>query len=357
MANPRHNGDAAPSRAGYLLAIILAAAGHAGLFAFAIFIAPQLFNKSTRIPPAYTVKIVDNLPAGDLGTHLPRLAPPEPVRVKPIEPAPTKIEPATPKIETPPENDKNAIALNAVTPEPTPTPTPTPEATPEPTIAPTIEKPRRTPRPRHTPAPSPRRTPEPRRAHVHHEPTPHKTPIMVARAEPTHKVEPTHSVNARLQKIREELLRQHLAELAKHGDEGGAETEPSAPSSSGGGPVVANEARAGSGYGVGPGTGSAGIQQDPEFLLYYSSVQDKIKRAWTFTSGSADLTAVVDYAIGPDGALTEVKIAKSSKDPAFDESVLRAIRSAAPFAPPPEKYRAQWAGGVEATFRLGDLKS
>ena len=38
----------------------------------------------------------------------------------------------------------------------------------------------------------------------------------------------------------------------------------------------------GGGYGVGPGKGSLGILQDPEFLLYYKTVQDQIKKAWTF---------------------------------------------------------------------------
>ncbi|MGB6554947.1 MAG: energy transducer TonB [Candidatus Binataceae bacterium] len=168
------------------------------------------------------------------------------------------------------------------------------------------------------------------------------------------------SINARMRKIREQLLKQHLAALANNPDEDDDDDDTAPPlrgGPAGGGPVAASGAREGAGYGVGPGSGSLGIQQDPEFLLYFSTVQDKIKKAWNFTSGSSDLTAVVDYAIGPDGALTEVKIAKSSNDAAFDDSVLRAIRRAAPFAPPPEKYRAQWAGGVEATFRLGDLKS
>ena len=77
--------------------------------------------------------------------------------------------------------------------------------------------------------------------------------------------------------------------------------------------------------------GQPGILKDPEFLLYYKTVQDQIKKAWTFTGGSKDLTAAVDFAIGPDGALTGVKIGKSSNDAAFDDSVIRAISRAAPF--------------------------
>ncbi len=146
------------------------------------------------------------------------------------------------------------------------------------------------------------------------------------------------------------------AEDADSGDDDDSDTA-STTGPSGGGPVAANSATAGKGYGIGPGTGSMGIQQDPEFLLYYQSVQDKIKKSWTFLGGSNDLTATVDFSIGPDGTLTSAKIGNSSKDGSFDDSVLRAIKQAAPFPPPPAKYRNQFSGGIEAVFNLGELKS
>ena len=126
---------------------------------------------------------------------------------------------------------------------------------------------------------------------------------------------------------------------------------------SGGGPVVANVPREGEGYGVGNGKGSVGIQQDPQFLLYYQTVQDRIKKAWNYVGGSGDLTTSVTFAIGPDGSLTGVRLTQSSRDPAFDDSVIRAIRRAAPFPAPPEKYRPQFGEGVDAEFKLGELKS
>jgi TonB family protein len=121
--------------------------------------------------------------------------------------------------------------------------------------------------------------------------------------------------------------------------------------------VVSANPSEGSGYGVGTGGGSAGILKDPEFLLYYKTVQDQIKKAWTFTGGSNDLTATVNFAIGPDGTLTGLKIGTSSNDSTFDDSVLRAIRRAAPFPAPPEKFRDQFSSGIEAVFQLGELKS
>ena len=100
-----------------------------------------------------------------------------------------------------------------------------------------------------------------------------------------------------------------------------------------------------------------GIQQDPQFLLYYQTVQDRIKKAWNYVGGSGDLTTSVTFAIGPDGSLTGVKLTQSSRDPAFDDSVIRAIRRAAPFPPPPEKYRPEFGEGVDAEFKLGELKA
>jgi TonB family protein len=109
--------------------------------------------------------------------------------------------------------------------------------------------------------------------------------------------------------------------------------------------------------GVGPGSGSLGIQQDPEFLLYYKQVEERVKKAWSFSGGNSDLTTAVTFSIGQDGSLSNVRITQSSRDSAFDDSVIRAVRRAAPFPAPPEKYRAQFANGVEAVFKLGELKS
>jgi TonB family protein len=177
------------------------------------------------------------------------------------------------------------------------------------------------------------------------------------------KIAATPSVAQRMAKLRRELLEHHMKDLANNpppdeedpGDEEMADNPPTGPA--GGGPVVAPNAIEGKGYGVGPGAGSAGILKDPEFLLYYKTVQDQIKKAWTFTGGSNDLTATVDFAIGPDGTLAGLKIGTSSNDGAFDDSVIRAIRRAAPFPAPPEKFRDQFSSGIKAVFQLGELKS
>jgi TonB family protein len=353
VAAPNLDGRDRSSRLGYAGAIILSALGHAVFFALVLVILPAYFRRPNTTPPGYTVKIVDNIPAGDLGTHLPRLTQDR----HPEHPRPERrAERPKPPVEQnkppplPPDNDKTVIALNtAHTPTPTPTPEPTVEPTPEPIAEPTrapTPKPKRTPKPRRTPEPRhhrarPTPTPEPRRG-AHSRPKPHE--IVRAHAEPT------PSVKEQLDALRENLLKEQLAERA-------AAEKAGSSGPSGGGPVLANVPRAGEGYGVGSGKGSMGIQQDPQFLLYYQTVQDRIKKAWNYVGGSGDLTTSVTFAIGPDGSLTGVKLTQSSRDPSFDDSVLRAIRRAAPFPPPPEKYRSEFGQGVDADFKLGELKS
>ncbi len=315
---------------------------------------------------------------------------PKPPEEKP--PPPSKA----PKIDAL-NSDPNAIALNnaTVTPEPTPEPTATPTPTPEPTVAetpvaaakatqvPTQEPtPEPTARPTHKPRlrPTARPTPRPQpRQRIHNhgkhrrglspKPPPN---VMFAHARAMPKAGRTPSIKERLRQVREQLLKEHLAQLAKNAkqqpepegddtgddDDDGKEAPAAAHGASGtGGPVAANANSNGRGYGVGAGTGSAGILQDPEFLLYYQKVQERIKDAWSFASGNRELTTTVNFGIGPDGKLTGIEVARSSNNNSFDESVKRAIRRAAPFPPPPAKYRDQFGQGVQAVFKLGDLRS
>ena len=331
-------------------------------------------------PPAYTVKIVDNIPAGDLGTHLPRINRHTANESKAAAPKPeeskVKTEPAKPE-KLALNEDKNALKINA---KATDAPTETPTPTPEPTVAPTVEP---TPEPTVEPAPSlepnleateeptiaptPEPTPQPtktKRAAPKARPTPEKARNRPKSGSTVAKIASTPTVAERMAKLKRQLLAWRVKEIAKNpppDDEDDDDTDMSdatAKGPAGGGPVVANVPPSeGKGYGIGSGEGSAGILKDPEFLLYYKTVQDQIKKAWTFTGGSNDLTATVNFAIGPDGTLLGLKIGTSSNDGAFDDSVIRAIRRAAPFPAPPEKFRDEFSSGIEARFKLGELKS
>ncbi len=355
MASSERNDDEKPSRVGYFAAIFVSALGHAAIFALVFFVAPRFLHPAEAAPPAYTVKIVDNIPAGDLGTHLPRINRHQAEESKPApKPEESKVKTEPPKPELAQNDEKNALRINAK-PSDEPTPTPTPEPTLEATPAPTIE-PTAVPTPEPTKVPKKHAAPKPTPDKASRKPKPEST---VAKAV----IASTPSVAQRLAKLKQKMLAQHIKDLAKaesedEGDDDDTDTTEMADKGpEGGGPVVAPNASEGKGYGVGPGEGSAGILKDPEFLLYYKTVQDQIKKAWTFTGGSNDLTATVNFAIGPDGTLTGLKIGTTSNDAAFDDSVIRAIRRAAPFPAPPEKFRDQFSSGIEAVFQLGELKS
>jgi TonB family protein len=357
VASRDHNGDEEPSRIGYFAAIFVSALGHVALFATVFFIAPRFLHPEEAAPPAYTVKIVDNIPAGDLGTHLPRINRHRADEAKAAaqKPEESKVKTEPPKTELALNDDKNALKINAKAPD-TPTATPTPEPTIEITPAPTIEA---------TTAPTIAPTPQPTK-HAKPKPTPDKASRNRPKSESTvakAKIASTPGVEQRLAMLRRQLLAEHVKELAKNpppedeNDDDSDSADSPATGPAGGGPVVASKASEGAGYGVGAGKGSVGILQDPEFILYYKTVQEQIKKSWTFTGGSNDLTATVNFAIGPDGALAAVKIGTSSNDAAFDDSVIRAIRRAAPFPAPPEKFRDEFSSGIKALFQLGELKS
>jgi TonB family protein len=343
MAAPGHSGDEQPRRGGYLIAVAVSAIAHIGIVIFVLFIVPKLFGAETPPLLAYTVKIVDSIPAGDPGTRLPAInsEPPPPAHqaAKPKEPLPPLPEKAEPT--PPPADDKNAIALNTLKQTPTPTPTETP-----------VPEPSRTPRPHRTPHPTPRPTPEATpKPRMKPKPKPSPTPLALAKAE-------SPDLHKELDKVRQQLMRDHLKalkEAAKAEDESARNAKPS--DDPGSGPVVADRRREGVGMGVGPGNGSAGMLQDPGFVMYYQDMQDRIRRAWSYAGGSADLAATVKFGINPDGSLNSLKVTQSSRDPAFDDSVARAIRAAAPFGAPPEKYREAFAGGVPAIFKLSELQA
>jgi TonB family protein len=161
------------------------------------------------------------------------------------------------------------------------------------------------------------------------------------------KARPTPNVAQQMRKLHEKLLAEHLKQMK----------EAAAQNHGNGGPVLASRETEGSGYGIGAGPGSAGILQNAEFLLYCQTIKKRIQDAWNFAGKNPKLTATVTVGINPDGSLNVVRVSDASRDPGFDDSVVRAIRLAAPFPAPPEKYRAQFADGVPVIFNLGALEN
>jgi TonB family protein len=71
---------------------------------------------------------------------------------------------------------------------------------------------------------------------------------------------------------------------------------------------------------------------------YIAMVVNKIRQHWIFPeTGDKDLLAIISIRIARDGRITVDKIEKSSGNPLFDRSALRAINSASPLPPPPQE--------------------
>jgi len=91
------------------------------------------------------------------------------------------------------------------------------------------------------------------------------------------------------------------------------------------------------------GEGGGGAVRGLEFILYTQRLQRRVQESWIVTEKKPGLTASVSFKIQPDGEVQDVELMKSSGDGAFDQSVLRAVRKAAPFPPPPQSYAQEFA--------------
>lgn len=106
----------------------------------------------------------------------------------------------------------------------------------------------------------------------------------------------------------------------------------------------------GTGGGIGGGGGGGepfGISGFP-FTYYLQFLSDKISASW-FTSlvdpgVAGQLQTQVYFKIYRNGQASDLKIEVSSGVPAFDLSAMRAIQTAAPFAPLPAEYEGQYLG-------------
>ena len=74
---------------------------------------------------------------------------------------------------------------------------------------------------------------------------------------------------------------------------------------------------------------------DPEFQRYLEGVSQKIKSAWAYPAVKPRQQLIVSIKIRADGQITDAKIEKSSQDPSYDASALRAIQKANPLPPLP----------------------
>ncbi len=93
----------------------------------------------------------------------------------------------------------------------------------------------------------------------------------------------------------------------------------------------------------GEGSGGGGQLVGLEFLRYRQLVIDTVKTNWANPFRRSGLVAKVRFRIAPDGAISEVRVATSSGDAAYDQSAVRAVLRANPLPPPPASYRNEFS--------------
>ena len=90
----------------------------------------------------------------------------------------------------------------------------------------------------------------------------------------------------------------------------------------------------------------------PETLAYFRALDERIRENWTVpelaSSDSRNLIVQIRITIEQDGRVTNVRMEKTSGNPYFDDSVLRAITKASPLPVPPEQLR-----GTEDHYEIG----
>jgi TolA protein len=80
----------------------------------------------------------------------------------------------------------------------------------------------------------------------------------------------------------------------------------------------------------------------PEFLAYTEDIKQRVKDNWIVVDRKPELVAVVQFGVEADGGVVDVELVEPSGDRSFDQSALRAVRSAR-LPPPPEAYREDFA--------------
>lgn len=169
-----------------------------------------------------------------------------------------------------------------------------------------------------TKAPTPRATPRPKATQkLASKPTP----------VPTKKPTPRGPTKAELNKEYQATMQKYLGESSRAGGKG----------------FGAAAATGGSGMG-------GGVLRPPEFFRYRDLLETFVKSGWRWIDPQSRLSAAVVFSIAPDGAVSDVRIERSSGNREFDESVLRAVYKANPVPRPPPSVYEEYFRSVRMIF-------
>src|SRR2546426_2569209 len=109
-----------------------------------------------------------------------------------------------------------------------------------------------------------------------------------------------------------------------------------------GGGVGGNEGGSGPIGSGGEGKGGGGQLVGLEFIAYRQQVINTIKARWTNVIARPGLVAGVRFEIAPDGQVSNVRLAQSSGNPAYDASAMRAVQHLGQLPPPPARYASEF---------------
>lgn len=162
--------------------------------------------------------------------------------------------------------------------------------------------------------------------------------------------EETESLQARIEEIRRkeasgskemrsrlEGIRKEIGRKSETGEKAGAEML---------GTYVPQTAGGGGGGGGAGGRGGGGYtgELSAKQLLYLSQIRDMVQDKWAFPQepGNHGISVIVSIRIGRNGKLLDLWLEKSSGSSAFDESLMNAVKKAAPFPPLPVDFRGDY---------------
>lgn len=153
---------------------------------------------------------------------------------------------------------------------------------------------------------------------------------------------------ASLDSVRERLI-QAAVERAKNRTDSGQKTSK--------GEVISSGAGEGEGAAaLGKGGRGGGVVKGMDFIIYKNRMEDTIKRNWVWPGQRSNrkLGVTVRWSVKDNGEIIGLKIVQPSGDPAYDDSVVRAVKKSSPLPPVPEGLAKDFAE-VEYTFRPEDL--
>ena len=96
-----------------------------------------------------------------------------------------------------------------------------------------------------------------------------------------------------------------------------------------------------------------GVLDSAGSIAYRNALIRHIKSRWRWLPGGVRFVSQVAIEIAPDGTIRDARLASSSGNDQFDDSVMRAVQAASPVPQAPQELHARFAE-VTVTFDSED---